>query len=110
VLFTYDDHQAGTALQEAPGQPNRIRCVRDHRWKYAIYVDPAGRAAPEYELYDLDSDPDEAVNLVDKRDGRARTPEAAAELERLGALLEKACARAGVPAFAGLPPATPRPA
>ena len=29
VLFTYDDHQAGTAFQEAPGQPNRIRCVRD---------------------------------------------------------------------------------
>ena len=29
VLFTYDDHQAGTAFQDAPGQPNRIRCVRD---------------------------------------------------------------------------------
>src|SRR6185437_15463547 len=25
VLFTYDDHQAGTARQEAPGQPNRVR-------------------------------------------------------------------------------------
>ncbi len=43
VLFTYDDHQAGTAFQEAPGQPNRIRCVRDERWKYAIYVDPNGQ-------------------------------------------------------------------
>ena len=53
VLFTYDDHQAGTAFQDAPGQPNRIRCVRDARWKYAVYLDPSGKVAPEYELYDL---------------------------------------------------------
>jgi arylsulfatase A-like enzyme len=32
VLFTYDDHQAGTARQDAPGQPNRVRCVREGRW------------------------------------------------------------------------------
>ena len=31
-----------TAFQEAPGQPNRIRCVRDARWKYAVYLDPTG--------------------------------------------------------------------
>ena len=72
MLFTYDDHQAGTAFQDAPGQPNRIRCVRDARWKYAVYLDPAGKAAPEYELYDLESDPDEALNLVDKRTGRGQ--------------------------------------
>ena len=80
VLFTYDDHQAGTAFQEAPGQPNRIRCVRDGRHKYAVYLDPSGRATPEYELYDLDADPIEAVNLVDKSSGRGR--DAAAERER----------------------------
>ena len=28
VHFTYDDHQAGTATREAPGQPNRIRAIR----------------------------------------------------------------------------------
>jgi choline-sulfatase len=28
IHFTYDDHQAATALQNVPGQPNRIRCVR----------------------------------------------------------------------------------
>jgi len=93
VLFTYDDHQAGTAFQEAPGQPNRIRCVRDRRYKYAVYLDPAGRAAPEYELYDLAADPIESRNLVDKRSGSGRTPAAERERrrlhERLAAMLEE---------------------
>lgn len=97
VLFTYDDHQAGTAMQDAPGQPNRIRCVRDARWKYAVYLDPSGAVAPEYELYDVLTDPDEGINLVDKHTGRGRTPEAAREVIRLHALLEDACARATVP-------------
>ena len=84
-----------TAFQEAPGQPNRIRCVRDERWKYAVYLDPSGRAAPEYELYDLETDPDEALNLVDKRTGvaaRARggAPRAAAAA---AALAERASGR-----------------
>ena len=83
VLFTYDDHQAATAFQEAPGQPNRIRCVRDRRFKYAVYLDPAGRAAPEYELYDLDADPVEARNLVGKRSGQGRTAVAERERRRL---------------------------
>jgi arylsulfatase A-like enzyme len=95
VLFTYDDHQAGTAFQEAPGQPNRIRCMRDQRWKYAIYVDPHGRVAPEYELYDLESDPDEALNLVDKRSGAGRTALARRELPRLRARLEELCEGTG---------------
>jgi choline-sulfatase len=95
VLFTYDDHQAGTAFGEAPGQPNRIRCVRDRRWKYAVYLDPKGRAAPEYELYDLEDDPDEALNLADKRTGRGRTARAERERIRLHALLEERCAASG---------------
>jgi choline-sulfatase len=95
VLFTYDDHQAGTAFQDAPGQPNRIRCVRDRRWKYAVYLDPSGRMPPEYELYDLDADPDEALNLVDKRTGRGRTATARGELERLRPLLGELCEASG---------------
>jgi len=89
VLFTYDDHQAGTALQNGAGQPNRIRCVRDERWKYAVYLDPAGRARPEFELYDLDSDPFEVRNLLDKRSGRAREASHTRKREQLeGRLLE----------------------
>ena len=91
VLFTYDDHQAGTAFQDVSGQPNRIRCVRDKRWKYAVYLDPAGKTAPEYELYDLETDPNEATNLVDKRTGRGRTDEAERERRRLHERLERAC-------------------
>jgi arylsulfatase A-like enzyme len=72
VHFTYDDHQAGTALQEAPGQPNRIRCVRTASAKYALYFDPAGKAPNEHELYDLERDPDERRNLLDRDDGEAR--------------------------------------
>jgi choline-sulfatase len=90
VLFTYDDHQAGTALQEVPGQPNRIRCVRDGRWKYAVYLDPNGRAPSEYELYDLDADPLEVHNLIDKRNGTPRGAAAARELPRLRELLANA--------------------
>jgi arylsulfatase A-like enzyme len=104
VLFTYDDHQAGTAFQDVPGQPNRIRCVRDSRWKYAIYLDPSGEVAPEYELYDLEADPDEANNLVDKRSGRAATVEATRERLRLHERLARACADTGA-----LAPALPTP-
>jgi len=95
VLFTYDDHQAATAFQNVSGQPNRIRCVRDARWKYAVYLDPAEKVAPEYELYDLESDPDEALNLVDKHTGRGRTQAAERERRRLHERLAQACAASG---------------
>jgi choline-sulfatase len=93
ILFTYDDHQAATARQEAPGQPNRVRCVREPRWKYAVYLDPHARAAPEYELYDLEADPAESRNLVERRSGRPRAPDAASQLPRLKEELIEACAQ-----------------
>jgi choline-sulfatase len=95
VLFTYDDHQAGTALQDAAGHPNRIRCVRDARWKYAVYLDPTCRAAPEYEMYDLASDPHETRNLLDKHSGRARNAAHEAERRRLAMRLAELCIDSG---------------
>jgi len=95
VLFTYDDHQAGTALQDGTGQPNRIRCVRDAHWKYAVYLDPTGHAAPEYELYDLHSDPDEVRNLLDKVTGRVRLAQHEQERRRLAIRLAELCERSG---------------
>jgi choline-sulfatase len=71
VHFTYDDHQAATALQNVPGQPNRIRAIRTPQHKFALYFDPAGDAAPEYEMYDLERDPDESANLVNRSSGEA---------------------------------------
>jgi arylsulfatase A-like enzyme len=73
IHFTYDDHQAGTALADVPGQPNRIRAIRDTRRKYAIYADPTGRRPTEYEMYDLERDPNEEVNLVNRLTGEARS-------------------------------------
>lgn len=87
IHFTYDDHQAGTAMMEAPGQPNRVRAIRTASAKYAFYMDPDGVAASEFEMYDLDRDPDERENLVDVRTGEARTSWARRQREGLGELL-----------------------
>lgn len=103
LLFTYDDHQAATASQEAPGQPNRIRCVREGRWKYAVYFDPSGVTPPEYECYDLETDPIEVHNLVDKRTGAALTAAATAELPRLQRVLADLSDRVGMGAVALTP-------
>ncbi len=64
IQFTYDDHQAATALTEAPGQPNRVRAIRTATHKYCFYFDPSGERPREYEMYDLERDPDEIRNLV----------------------------------------------
>jgi choline-sulfatase len=95
VHFTYDDHQAGTAMTEAPGQPNRIRAIRSETSKYAFYLDPAGKKPTEYELYDLDRDPLEVENLLDVRSGRPRDAAAAALQRDLAERLEGAMEECG---------------
>lgn len=95
IHFTYDDHQAGTARANVPGQPNRIRCVRDARHKYALYFDPEGSTAPEYELYDLESDRDEVRNLVDRASGEPLARAHAAVRDRMRTALDEAMASAG---------------
>ena len=94
VQFTYDDHQAATALTEAPGQPNRLRAIRTRTHKYCFYFDPAGERPREYEMYDLERDPGEVRNLVGVRTGAIHDPadqQVHAELvEALGNAMKKA--------------------
>ena len=77
----------GVPGRARPAEPDPLRArpaleVRD-------LSRPHGRAAPEYELYDLETDPDEAVNLADKRTGRGRTRTAEGERLRLHALTRR---------------------
>jgi choline-sulfatase len=95
IHFTYDDHQAATATTNAPGQPNRVRAVREVDAKYAVYLDPEGETASEYELYDLDRDPLEAANLLDYRSGEPLDPAAGPLRERLAERLAELTSRLG---------------
>lgn len=45
-------------------QPNNIHCVRSQRYKLARYFDPNNANLLEWEMYDLDNDPNETINLV----------------------------------------------
>jgi choline-sulfatase len=83
ISFTYDDDAAGTFLKDTVPPPNHIRCVRERRLKYAVYVDPSGRAEPHYELYDLERDPVETENLVDRDTGQVHDATYASALDRL---------------------------
>ena len=83
----------------APGsvrQPNHVRCVRTMRHKLSRYFDPSGQVADEWEMYDLERDPNEAVNLVRVASPLAArtdlpspfvTAEVQAEADRLAVLL-----------------------
>jgi arylsulfatase A-like enzyme len=105
IHFTYDDHQAGTAMQDAPGQPNRIRAIRTRDAKYAVYYDPSGHQQTEYELYDLDRDPTEVENLVAVRTGAARSRAIRALRDDLSDRLEQVMEERGT-----MPAMTPEPA
>jgi choline-sulfatase len=95
IHFTYDDHQAATSMQDAPGQPNRIRAIRTRDAKYAFYFDPNGKARTEYELYDLERDPLEAENLLSVRSGEPRSPAARELHSELSEQLDEAMRQCG---------------
>jgi arylsulfatase A-like enzyme len=99
VAFTYDDFQSGQAHGPYPKQPNHVRSIREKRWKLAKYVDiktevkngkPVeikGPKPPQWEMYDLKTDPNEEVNLA--FEGYERTPAQEAQFTRLKKKLER---------------------
>ena len=90
ILFTYDDQNCATPDgQNIVTQPNHIRCIRENRWKYTMYFDPAGVAAPQYELYDLQADPLELNNLANPLNIGSYRPDLAAQMNaKLFAVME----------------------
>ncbi len=70
VHFTFDDHQSGSAFTDIQPPPNRLRTIRTADAMYTLYVDPFGRAAPYFELYDTKRDPLQVDNLVDPATGK----------------------------------------
>mmetsp|Transcript_36166 Transcript_36166/g.66359 ORF Transcript_36166/g.66359 Transcript_36166/m.66359 type:complete len:622 (+) Transcript_36166:20-1885(+) len=56
VLFTFDEPLA------PPGIPGFVRCIRTSGYKYAVYFTIDGTII-EYEMYNLEADPYEMVNL-----------------------------------------------
>jgi choline-sulfatase len=92
VLFTFDDMHAGTGMvpEILPGAPGHIRCIRERRFKYARYFDSEGRHPTEYEMYDLDEDPEELHNLAHPDHPRYDDPDVHRERERLADRLAQA--------------------
>ncbi|MBK5220058.1 MAG: sulfatase-like hydrolase/transferase [Thermoleophilia bacterium] len=66
VVFTYDDFQSGQAKPPYPKPPNHIVSIREGRWKLAKYyaVEPKKPVPPQWEMYDLKTDPEETENLA----------------------------------------------
>jgi arylsulfatase A-like enzyme len=99
VAFTYDDFQSGQAHGPYPKQPNHVTSIREKRWKLAKYsdiettienekpVEKPGKKPPQWEMYDLKSDPYEEINLA--YEGYERTAAQEAQFLRLKKKLEK---------------------
>jgi choline-sulfatase len=87
VVFTYDDYQSGQATPPYPKPPNHIVSLREPRWKLAKYYDVNGQVPPQWEMYDLKTDPLERVNLAYRKHNRTRIQER--EYKRLRKKLER---------------------
>ena len=81
VVFTWDDWQAGQSSPPYLPPPNHIVSIRESRWKLARYYDADGKVQGQWEMYDLETDPLERVNLC--WEGHTRTPEQEANFRRL---------------------------
>jgi choline-sulfatase len=87
TVFTYDDYQSGQKSGPYPKPPNHIVSIRETRYKLARYYDVNGKVPPQWEMYDLEHDPLERVNLAYK--GHKRTPEQERQYKRLRRKLKR---------------------
>ncbi len=86
VVFTYDDYQSGQPSNAYPRPNNHIVSIREERYKLAKYYDVEHPdVPPEWEMYDLLTDPLETRNLAYK--DCSRTLEEEREFQRLQARL-----------------------
>jgi choline-sulfatase len=89
IVFTYDDYQSGQNSPPYPKPPNHIVSIREGRWKLAKYYDVAKEnpKRPQWEMYDLESDPEETENIA--HPSYERSPEQRRQFERLKKKLAK---------------------
>lgn len=80
-------------------QPNHIRCVRADNAKLARYFDPSNPLLLEWEMYDLNRDPNEETNLVQVI---GQAPTARADLENLPNWYDPAAVQAEADRLAAL--------
>jgi arylsulfatase A-like enzyme len=81
VVFTYDDFQSGQSHGPYPKPPNHIVSIREGRWKIAKYHDVEHHKRPQWEMYDLKTDPLEKTNLA--YSGYERSPAQEKQYRRL---------------------------
>ena len=83
IVFTYDDYQSGQKNGPYPKPPNHIVSIREGRWKLARYYDVAKEnpKQPQWEMYDLKTDPEETENIA--HPGFERSPAQEKQLQRL---------------------------
>lgn len=71
ILFTFDDTKSGSAsLPSSVKTCNRLRSIRTKKWKYTYYFDALNSYEVEYELYNLEKDPNESHNLAYSKDDK----------------------------------------
>ena len=86
IVFTYDDYQSGQASGPYPGPLNHIVSIRETRYKLAkYYSEDHAHLPPQWEMYDLECDPNERHNIA--WPDAERTPEQEQEFQRLQASL-----------------------
>jgi arylsulfatase A-like enzyme len=85
IVFTYDDLRCAQNVIQLVPPPNRIVSVRETRYKLARYYDGDGIEPDQWEMYDLENDPEERVNLAFP--AHTLTAEQSAARERLTAKL-----------------------